>query len=95
MSTAPFILETQRAQGLILLLVRRVKKSVLLNQAPSSLSWTAAQNIWVQNHIETVTKADARGTLKDVWESTPGSLAGLSALKAHPIAGAFPSAPHF
>lgn len=63
MSSVPFILETLRAQGLILLWVRRDEKFVLLNQVPSSLSWTAAQNIWVQNHIETVTKADARVTL--------------------------------
>lgn len=64
---------------------------MLLNQVPSSLSWTAAQNIWVQNHIETVTKADARVMLSDVLEEH----AGLTTQKAHPTPDEFPSAPPF
>lgn len=72
MSSVPFILETLRAQGLILLWVRRDEKSVLLNQVPSSLSWTAAQHIWVQNHIETATEADVRVTLTSAREEQAG-----------------------
>lgn len=91
MSTDPFILETLGAQGLILLWIRRDKKSVLLNQVPSSLSWIAAQNIWVQNHIETVTKADVRVMLTDTLEEH----AGLTTQKEHPTPVVFPSAPPF
>lgn len=64
---------------------------MLLNQAPSSLSWTAAQNIWVQNHTETVTKADARVTLTDALEEH----AGLTTQKAHPTPDECPSVPPF
>lgn len=91
MSTVPFILEALGAQGLILLWVRRDEKSLLLNQAPSSLLWTAARNIWVQNHTETVTKADARAMLTDALEEH----SGLTTQKAHPSPLEFPSAPPF
>lgn len=91
MSTAPFIFEALGAQGLILLWVRRDEKSVLLNQAPSSLLWTAAQNIWVQNHTETVTKAEARVILTDALEEH----SGLTTQKEHPSPLEFPSAPPF
>lgn len=64
---------------------------MLLNQVPSSLSWTAAQNIWVQNHIETVTKADVTVTLTDALDEH----AGLTTQKVHPTPVEFPSAPPF
>lgn len=91
MSTVPFILEALRAQGLILLWVRRDEKSVLLKQVPSSLLWTAARNIWVQNHTETVTKADTRVMLTDALEEH----SDLIMQKAHPSPLEFPSAPPF